>query len=146
MFERSYLYSHSKYGTRSPFDIAKPDMSTKFSVLYRDKLYFFANEDEKQLFMMTPDVYCRNPAVPKDVWLKPTCFVLGTPSCGKSTVCERVSSKTGMIHLRVEDIIPLFVESDCQLGKQLRDQIKGGKRVSEDLMVEMVVKRVQFSD
>jgi len=32
------------------------------------------------------------------------------------------------------------------LGQQLREQIKGGKRVSEDLMVEMVVKRTQFSD
>jgi len=57
VFERSYLYSYSKYGTRSPFDISKPDMNTKYSVLYRDKLYFFASEDEKQQFMMTPDVY-----------------------------------------------------------------------------------------
>jgi YHS domain-containing protein len=79
-FERSYLYSHSKYGYRSPFNIARPDMNKMFSVLYRDKLYFFANEDEKNLFMMTPDIYCRNPTVPKDVWLKPTCFVIGTPS------------------------------------------------------------------
>ena len=146
VYERSYLYSHSKYGYRSPFNIARPDMNKLFSVLYRDKLYFFANEDEKNLFMMTPDIYWRNPTVPKDVWLKPTWFVFGTPSRGKSTVCQRVSSKTGMVHLKIEDIIPEFIKSDWQLEQQLRDQIKGGRRVSEDLMVEMIFKRVQFSD
>ena len=143
VYERSYLYSHSKYGYRSPFNIARPDMNKLFSVLYRDKLYFFANEDEKNLFMMTPDIYWRNPTIPKDVWIKPTWFVLGIPSCGKSTVCQRVSSKTGMVHLKIEDIIPEFIKSDWQLGQQLRDQIKRGRRVSKD---SMVVKRVQFSD
>lgn len=51
-----------------------------------------------------------------------------------------------MIHLKLEEIIPEFIESDCWLGQQLREQIKGGKTVAEDLLVEVVVKRIQFSD
>lgn len=59
-------------------------MTKDHSLLYRDKLYFFS-EDEKKEFMMNPAMFVRNPTVPKDVWMKPICFILGTPSCGKST-------------------------------------------------------------
>ena len=145
-YERSYLFSLSKYGYKSLFDNARPDVTKDFPLLYRDQLYFFYTQDEKEKFMATPDIYCRNKAVPKDVWLKPVCYVLGTPSCGKSTSCERISARTNMVHLKVEEIIPEFIESNCDLGQQLRDQIKCGQRVSEELIVHLISKRVQYSD
>lgn len=51
-----------------------------------------------------------------------------------------------MVHLRCEEIIPEFINSNCDLGQQLRDQIKCGQRVSEELMVELICKRSQYSD
>lgn len=145
-YENSYLYTLSKYGYRSLFDIARPDMTKNFPLLYRDQLYFFGDADEKAEFMKTPDVYCKRPSVPKDVYLKPVCFVLGTPSCGKSSACEKISKRTGMVHLKVEEIIPQFIDSNSTLGQDLRDQIKRGQMASEDLLVRIIVKRTQFAD
>ena len=70
-YENSYLYSLSKYGYRTLFSIGRPDVGKDYPLLYRDQLYFFADQDEKEEFMKTPDVYCKKPAVPKDVWIKP---------------------------------------------------------------------------
>ena len=51
-----------------------------------------------------------------------------------------------MVHLKLEDIIPEFIESECDLGEKLRECIKSGEEVSEELLVEMISKRVQYSD
>jgi adenylate kinase family enzyme len=51
-----------------------------------------------------------------------------------------------MVHLKIEDIIPEFIDANCELGQQLRDQIRGGQPISEDLMVELIIKRVQYGD
>lgn len=48
--------------------------------------------------------------------------------------------------MKIEDIIPEFIDSNCELGQRLRDQVKGGQPISEELMVEIIVKRIQFSD
>lgn len=85
-YENSYLYSLSKYGYKSLFDIARPSLTKQHALIYRDQLYFFSTQDEKDKFSLSPEVYCKNESVPKDVLLQPTCFVLGTPSCGKSTI------------------------------------------------------------
>lgn len=145
-YENSYLFSLSKYGYNSLFDIGRPDMNKDHCLVYRDQLYFFFDQDEKEEFMKRPDANCKTKSVPKDVWLKPSCFVLGTPSCGKSTACQRISNRTSLVHLKVEEIIPEFIESNCLLGQQLREEIKGGQKVSESLMVELIVKRVQYAD
>jgi hypothetical protein len=46
-YENSYLYSLSKYGYKSPFDIYKEDYNRDHALIYRDKLYFFSSQDEK---------------------------------------------------------------------------------------------------
>ena len=145
-YENSYLHQLSKYGYKTLFDIGKPDMTKEFSLLYRDRLYFFSDQDEKDQFVKTPDVFTQHSSVPKDVWIKPICFVLGTPYSGKSTVAETLAQRTGAVHLKIEEIIPEFIEANCELGQSLRDEIKGGQPISEDLMVEIIMKRVQFSD
>lgn len=72
--------------------------------------------------------------------------MLGTPSCGKSTIAKKISQRTSMVHLKVEDIVPEFIESECDMGERLREGIKRGEEVSEELLVEMISKRVQYSD
>jgi adenylate kinase family enzyme len=79
-YENSYIYSLSQYGYRTMFDIGKPDMTKDHPLLYRDRIYFFSSQDEKSEFMKTPNVHCSQPSVPKDVWIKPICFFLGTPN------------------------------------------------------------------
>lgn len=51
-----------------------------------------------------------------------------------------------MVHLRPEDVIPEFVDSNCMLGQALRDEIRRGQQVSEPLLVEILVRRAQYAD
>jgi len=44
-FEQSYIYKHSKFGPNSPLDLSNPTKTKKFTALYRERLYFFANEE-----------------------------------------------------------------------------------------------------
>ena len=46
-YEASYIYKHSKYGLNSPLNLSNPIKTKKFSVLYRERLYFLSNEEER---------------------------------------------------------------------------------------------------
>lgn len=59
-YENSYIFSLSKYGYQSLFDISRPDLTKEYSLIYRDKLYFFSTQDEKDTFMKTPEVLNQN--------------------------------------------------------------------------------------
>lgn len=145
-YENSYLFSQSKYGYRSLFDIARPDFTKQYSLIYRDQLYFFTTQDEKDQFKISPEVYCKNEAVPKDVLIKPTAFVLGAPASGKSTICQQISKRTSMVHIKIEDLVPEFIEAESDLGERLREEVKRGEQISDFILVSMISLRVQYSD
>jgi hypothetical protein len=50
-----------------------------------------------------------------------------------------------MVHLEIDKIIPEFIDSDSLFGEELRS-MKFGKPISEELMVEIAIKRTQFKD
>lgn len=45
-YEKSYIYTHSKFGINSPIQFSNPVKTKKYSILYRERLYFPTNEDE----------------------------------------------------------------------------------------------------
>ena len=63
-YERSYLYEPSKYGLNSLFEIGNPEKSKDHSLIYRDKLFFFKNQEEKDVFKRTPDAFTSIPTCP----------------------------------------------------------------------------------
>lgn len=85
--------------------------------------------------MRAPDVFVTMDTVPKDIIFKPTCTVLGPPSGGKSDICQRISSITGAIHLKLRDIIDELRNMDSVLGKDVRNLLENGKDLTEDLTV-----------
>lgn len=46
VYEASYTYKHSKFGTNSPISPFNPMKTKQFTVLYRERLYFPADKDE----------------------------------------------------------------------------------------------------
>jgi len=152
-YEQSSVFKHSKFGTRSPLDPSNPlvvgDKGERkaHAVLYRERLYFPVNEEERTHFMKEPSKYTSKEAVPQDLNYNPRCVVIGLPKSGKSTLCQIISSKTGAVHLKVNRLIEEFMKLDCQESEQLRKTLKEeGRQIDDDLLISLLVKRLNFAD
>ena len=105
-YEKSYQYKHSKFGANSSLSLSNPAKSKKIAVVYRERLYFFSNQEEQQKFLKQPSKYTQEVRpIPLDVTIKPRVFVLGLPKSGKSTLCKTLSEKIGVVHLKMNHII-----------------------------------------
>lgn len=105
-FEKSYIYKHSKYGVNSPLSLSQPAKSKRNTVLYRERLYFLSNTEEQGRFLKEPSKFTQVvETIPLDVSVKAKVFALGLPKSGKSTLCKMLSSKIGIVHLKMSKII-----------------------------------------
>ena len=59
-YEESYTYKHSKFGLSSPLSQFNPSKTKAYTVLYRERLYFLADESEKARFLQQPSKYTIN--------------------------------------------------------------------------------------
>ena len=120
-FEQSYTYKHSKFGRNSPLSLSNPVGTREYSVLYRERIYYLSDEDEKKQFLMEPAKYTKGvESVPLDVATKPRVCVLGMSKSGKSTLAEWLSAQTGAVHIQLGDVIQEYVERDCVQGQKMR--------------------------
>jgi hypothetical protein len=105
-YELSHIYKHSKFGLNSPLDISNPIKTKKHTVLYRERLYFLSNEEQRLKFLKEPSKYALNvETVPLDVGIKPKLFIIGYPKSGKSALCRKLQEKTGIVHLKIPQIV-----------------------------------------
>lgn len=112
-YEKSYQYKHSKFGVNSSLSLSNPAKSKKIAAVYRERLYFFSNQEEQQKFLKQPSKYTQEVSpIPLDVTIKPRVFVLGLPKSGKSTLCKILSEKIGVVHLKMNHIIQQFMTQD----------------------------------
>jgi YHS domain-containing protein len=122
--------------------LENPKKSKEHALVYRDKIYYFSNEEEKKKFMDQPALYVNNESVPLDIHIKPQCFAIGLPRAGKSTLCEKLSEAIGIVHLHIHEIIDELKDSDCILGQRIKDYLGKGLSLDEDLLVQVVAKRI----
>jgi len=100
-YEQSYIYKHSKFGINSPISLSNPTKTKNYTVLYRERLYFPANEEEQKMFLKEPSKYVKQSSIPPDVQIRPKIQVHGYSKCGKSTLCSSLAQKAGVVHLRM---------------------------------------------
>ena len=147
-YENSYTYKLSKFGTNSPIDLFNPLKTKKFTVLYRERLYFPANKDEQVMFMKEPSTYVMNvEAIPRDVRILPRVVVQGLYKSGKSELCKKISEVTGAVHIEMEDIVESFVDKDSSFAEKVAAKLRGSGRDLDDLLlVQLIQKRVEQAD
>ena len=123
-YEESYTYKHSKFGLSSPLSQFNPSKTKANTVLYRERLYFLADESEKARFLQQPSQYTINcEPVPQDLVHRPTACVIGLPASGKTVAAQIIAERTGMVHLRPQDIIDFFVKRESVFSERLRKRI-----------------------
>jgi len=81
--------------------------------------------------------------VPLDVQQRPTAAVIGLPSSGKSALASIISQKTGMVHLRPEEIIEFFIAKESHFSERLRQRIQiQGSEIDDTTLIDMLTMRV----
>ena len=88
VYEKSYTYKQSKFGVNSPINLFNPRKTKEFAVLYRERVYFPADQEEQDQFLSEPSKYVLGvESIPLDIKLMPRVIVQGLAKSGKTEVC-----------------------------------------------------------
>ena len=84
---------------------------------------------------------------PLDLDYRPTATVIGLPQSGKTTLATIISQKTGMVHLKPEEIIEYFVNKESEFSEKLRRRIQlEGSEIDDTTFIDMLAVRIQLKD
>lgn len=140
VYEESYSYKQSKLGVNSPIAPFNPKKVKDHAVLYRERIYYLADADEQESFLLEPSRYTSGiEAVPQDVRVLPRVVVQGLPKSGKSTICKKIAEVTGAVHLEMEDLIEGFVDRDSSFAERIADKLRNQGRDLDDLSLIQLI-------
>ena len=73
-------------------------------------------------------------------------IIAGGPASGKGTQCARIANDFGIIHLSTGDILRNAVASQTRVGRQAKRYMDAGQLVPDDLMIRLVLQRLEQQD
>lgn len=73
-------------------------------------------------------------------------IISGPPASGKGTQCRFLIEKYGLTHISTEDLLSAEIAAGTENGIKANDYITKGQLVPDDIVVEMVKKRIFQSD
>ena len=71
---------------------------------------------------------------------------LGPPGCGKGTQAKRLEDRCGMLQLSTGEMLREEVRSRTEIGLKAKDIIEAGKLVVDDIVVDMIDRRLDRVD
>lgn len=73
-------------------------------------------------------------------------IMLGAPGAGKGTQAKKIAEKYGIPHISTGDIFRTNIKNGTELGKKAKTYMDQGLLVPDELVVDLVVDRVQQKD
>lgn len=73
-------------------------------------------------------------------------IMLGAPGAGKGTQAKKIADKYGIPHISTGDIFRANIKNGTELGKKAKTYMDQGLLVPDELVVDLVVDRVQQED
>ena len=73
-------------------------------------------------------------------------IMLGAPGAGKGTQAKKIAAKYGIPHISTGDIFRANIKSGTELGKKAKTYMDQGLLVPDELVVDLVVDRVNQDD
>jgi adenylate kinase len=73
-------------------------------------------------------------------------IIMGAPGAGKGTHAKDISERYGIPHISTGDILRSEVQKGTELGRIAKAAMDAGKLVSDDLIIEIIRKRIQETD
>ncbi len=72
--------------------------------------------------------------------------MLGPPGAGKGTQAKRVATARGIPHVSTGDILRAAIASGSPLGRQVKTVLDAGQLVGDDIVIEVMRKRLASPD
>ena len=73
-------------------------------------------------------------------------IMLGAPGAGKGTQAKKIAAKYGIPHISTGDIFRANIKNGTELGKKAKTYVDQGLLVPDELVVDLVVDRVNQDD
>ena len=73
-------------------------------------------------------------------------IMLGAPGAGKGTQAKKIAAKYGIPHISTGDIFRANIKEGTELGKKAKTYMDQGLLVPDELLVDLVVDRLQQDD
>lgn len=73
-------------------------------------------------------------------------IIAGAPASGKGTQCEGIVNRHGMVHISAGDLLRSEVAEGTERGKLAKQYMDQGELVPNEVVVDMVVSRLQQED
>jgi adenylate kinase len=73
-------------------------------------------------------------------------IIMGAPGAGKGTHAKDISERYGIPHISTGDILRAEVQNGTELGRTAKAAMDAGKLVSDDLIIEIIKKRMRQED
>ena len=73
-------------------------------------------------------------------------IMLGAPGAGKGTQAKKIAAKYGLPHISTGDIFRANIKNGTELGKKAKTYMDQGLLVPDELVVDLVVDRVNQDD
>jgi len=73
-------------------------------------------------------------------------ILIAAPAAGKGTEADLLSKEFNMVHISTGDMLREEIKKNSDLGNYIKSQIDNGLFVSDELIIEMLKKRIQEED
>ena len=73
-------------------------------------------------------------------------IMLGAPGAGKGTQAKKIAAKYNVPHISTGDIFRMNIKKDTELGKKAKTYMDQGLLVPDELVVDLVVDRLDKDD
>ena len=144
-FLNNYIVSDSRFGKLNPYTLI--ENPRPYPLVYRDRIYYFKDEEERDFAMRNPKSLEQNQAIPKDVKSTPVVYIIGKTKTGKSSLAQKIKEKFGFKILNIEEMLTEFVkEHEDADVRNIISEVKGGKCLSDESLVTLIEKRCSLAD
>eukprot|EP00828_Plagiopyla_frontata_P023696 TRINITY_DN3029_c0_g1_i10.p1 TRINITY_DN3029_c0_g1~~TRINITY_DN3029_c0_g1_i10.p1 ORF type:complete len:1472 (-),score=263.93 TRINITY_DN3029_c0_g1_i10:1139-5554(-) len=147
-YEKSYVYKKSIYGDCNALNTSILPIEKRFAVHYRERIYYFANEEERRIAMNQPLQYINKiETMPLDISYAPRIFIIGLPKSGKSSVAKMLSQNLKVVHIKLSHLFRSLTEQHFSLRqKQAFALLQEGKEVPDEVCIALIRERIQMND
>ena len=145
-YRASYHIKPSRFGEFNALEISYLPIIQENAFVYRDRLYFFENEERKKLAGNEPLKFLKGPEIPLDINYKPAIFLIGKPKSGVSSLAKIIAKNLGVVRVKISKILEEIKENFSKLGFEASQLLKLGNCPNEEMCVELIAQRVQQRD